>query len=77
MEDFSADFRHLCTKSMEEKGDWQDVGSWLGFIAKLQRKLLRNQLNYLQKIFIIKKIVACPLDTTQMKEFLADPQSFS
>ena len=42
---------------MEEKGDRQEVGSYLRFIAKLRRKLLRNQLNYKQEMFIIKKIV--------------------
>ena len=45
---------------MEAKGDRQEVGSCLRFIAKLQRTLLRNQLNYKQNIFIIKKIVVFP-----------------
>ena len=45
----------LGKKSMEEKGDRQEVGSVLRFIAKLWRKLLRNQLTYTQNIFIIKK----------------------
>ena len=44
-------------KSIEEKGDRQEVGSCLRFIGKLRTKLLWNQLNYKQKLFIIKKIV--------------------
>ena len=68
---------------MEEKGDRQEVASFLRFIAKLQRKLLRNQLNYKQNIFIIKKIIVFSLETntfitvTQMEEFSTDPQSMS
>ena len=43
------------------------------FIAKLHRKFLRNQLNYQQKLFIIKKIVGFPpLETAQMEEFSSD-----
>ena len=32
----------------------------------------RNQLNYKQNIFIIKKIIDFPPKTTQMEEFPAD-----
>ena len=50
------------------KGDRQEVGSCLRFIAKLHR------------IFLIKKIVFPPGNYTNggiFSQFLSDPQSFS
>ena len=43
------------------------------FYSKIMEFLLRNQLNYKQNIFIIKKrIDSPPPKTTQMEEFSAD-----
>ena len=55
----------LCTKSMEEKGDRQEVGTFLHFTVKLWNKFLRNQFNYKQNICIINPLMVLSFKTFQ------------